>query len=366
MVTCSMSCRPIRRNNTVSSGKRFLSVKVLSLAVLLFLVVFMVTRSPTHHDKLKYSSLYAQINSTNFGLTSSDESPLSTSSAENCNQFDIEIYYQKLLFNANAKIAERRDWINQDSERAWFEKLDGERLWYLFTPVLPCFWTLEKEPGVRKRHDGGKWLCGAQELHQSRRRPSAEYGVGQHYNRNNSCIVYSMGSCNQFDFEERVRHIAPGCEIHTFDPTFAESGIGKPFYDAYHGDYGFGGIDNTEERFPVKSLPTIMKELGHKHVDYLKIDVEGYEWPFLDAVDWSVVRIGNLLMELHPSPDGKKFLGVNPTAKEMNDIFDKLEQAGFYEISLEPVTFTNFGQVEIVFIHKDWRPEGWRSSPITA
>ena len=32
----------------------------------------------------------------------------------------------------------------------------------------------------------------------------------------------------------------------------------------------------------VKTLPTIMKELGHKRVHVLKIDVEGSEWLFLE------------------------------------------------------------------------------------
>ena len=36
--------------------------------------------------------------------------------------------------------------------------------------------------------------------------------------------------------------------------------------------------------FQVKKLSTIMKELGHKWVDVLKIDIEGNEWPVLEAM----------------------------------------------------------------------------------
>ena len=39
-----------------------------------------------------------------------------------------------------------------------------------------------------------------------------EYGIAKHYD--DTCIVYSMGSRNKFDFERRVRTLAPGCEIH--------------------------------------------------------------------------------------------------------------------------------------------------------
>jgi hypothetical protein len=42
----------------------------------------------------------------------------------------------------------------------------------------------------------------------------------------------------------------------------------------------------------------------------------------------------------------------------MDVIFSRLESAGFRLVSLEPFTYTNFGQVEAVFVHKEWRPDG--------
>jgi hypothetical protein len=267
-----------------------------------------------------------------------------------------ELLYATLLQNADRKIAERRGWLSEKhSEGDAFGKLDrGSEMWYMFVPVLPCFWTFEKEPPCTKRHDGGKWLCGLHEVHAARKTlPDSNYGVGNHYEKEKSCVVYSMGSADDFSFEERVRQIAPGCEIHTFDPTVRESGNGKKFYDAYHGDYGFGGADAAigEGRpFAVKSISTIMRELGHSHVDYLKIDVEGYEWEFFDSVDWSATSVGQLLIEIHP------FQQYNVNAKMLDVVFTKLEKAGFRLVSLEPVTLSNFGQVEVVFVHVDWRP----------
>mmetsp|Transcript_18346 Transcript_18346/g.27386 ORF Transcript_18346/g.27386 Transcript_18346/m.27386 type:complete len:281 (-) Transcript_18346:132-974(-) len=276
---------------------------------------------------------------------------------------------QVLLQNADAKIQERRDWLSTNhSEGRQFSSLRKESAWYMFTPVLPCFWTFEKQPSSAVLHDGGKWLCGLQQVHSLRSKPDTQYGPGSnHYsssssNKTASCIVYSFGSSNQFDFEERVRKVAPGCEIHTFDPTVPETGKGKGIYDAYHGDYGFGGEDGTVGGLRVKTLGTILKELNHDHVDYLKIDVEGYEWDFLDTVDWSQLKVGQILVELHPgigerrkTNSGPKYI---PTAGAMNQIFIKLEDAGFRLISLEPVTYTNYGQVELVFLHKDWMPSG--------
>lgn len=111
----------------------------------------------------------------------------------------------------------------------------------------------------------------------------------------------------------------------------------------------------------MKSIATIMEELKHTHVDYLKVDVEGYEWEFLSTVDWGTTKVGQILIEFHPQ---FRRGGVEPTAKDMDAIFTKLEDAGYYIISLEPVTYTNFGQVELVFMHKDWQPSGsWLARP---
>lgn len=257
-----------------------------------------------------------------------------------------------ILDNADRKIAERRAWLSKthsDSEQ--FGKLRAPQLWYMFQPVLPCFWTFEKTPSSSVLHDGGKWLCGLLELHQMRNESNVDYGLGKHYE--NKCVVYSMGSNNEFAFEKHVRSVASGCEIHTFDPTIKETGKGKAFYDVYHSDFGLGGENSDYGKFKVKSIATIMKELQHTHVDYLKVDVEGFEWEFLNTADWASTKVGQILIELH---QGK---GVNnPTAKELNDIFNRLEFSGYRLISLEPVTSTKFGQVEAVFIHKDWRPAG--------
>ena len=162
-----------------------------------------------------------------------------------------------------------------------------------------------------------------------------------------------MGSANEFSFERRIRTVAPGCEIHTFDPTVKESGEGKDAYDSYHGDYGFGGKDAQGGPFPIKSITTIMKELNHTHVDYLKIDVEGFEWNNFSTVDWNCTKVGQILIEVHPrNEEGKRRAVWQPTA-------GYIDRGGW----LSPYQFrtddkTNVGQVELVFMNINWQPSG--------
>lgn len=155
--------------------------------------------------------------------------------------------------------------------------------------------------------------------------------------------------------------MAPLCTIHTFDPTSDPPPTSSPLHNKviYHKDYGVGGEDHgpvvpPPKGFPIKSIPTIMRELGHDKVDFLKADVEGYEWDMIIKTDWKGLKIGQIALELHPFGDDKPH-----TAMDMLHFFDKLEDAGYYLASLEPVTSSNFAQVEVVFINKNWRPDSW-------
>jgi hypothetical protein len=52
------------------------------------------------------------------------------------------------------------------------------------------------------RNNAGKWVCDPFRLGTMR-----------------SCLMYSFGSADTFDFEEGVRGFRSDCEVHIFDPT---------------------------------------------------------------------------------------------------------------------------------------------------
>ncbi|MDQ7034160.1 MAG: FkbM family methyltransferase [Anaerolineae bacterium] len=50
---------------------------------------------------------------------------------------------------------------------------------------------------------------------------------------------------------------------------------------------------------PFKRVITIAKELGHSHIDILKLDIEGAEYDVIDDVLKSGVSVGQILIEFH-------------------------------------------------------------------
>jgi FkbM family methyltransferase len=52
-------------------------------------------------------------------------------------------------------------------------------------------------------------------------------------------------------------------------------------------------------RVPMQRLDSIMRELGHDHVDLLKLDIEGAEYAVFEDLERSSIRPGQILVEFH-------------------------------------------------------------------
>ena len=105
------------------------------------------------------------------------------------------------------------------------------------------------------------------------------------------CIVYSFGIRNEWSFDDSMAWY--GCNVYAFDPTMNKQthkrGNKISFYNI--------GISNTDgfitirqqKNCKVMRFISIMEQLlGHDNnnvmIDYLKMDVEGAEVPFLEDV----------------------------------------------------------------------------------
>jgi FkbM family methyltransferase len=148
-------------------------------------------------------------------------------------------------------------------------------------------------------------------------------------------IVYSFGIGEDISFDNAIieKH---GAQVFAFDPTpksinwIENQQLSPSFHFFGYGidqktgfinfnlpknqDHVSGSVvkhQNVNEEnsisVPMKSLADIIKELGHSHIDVLKMDIEGSEYAVIDSILAAPVRIDQILLELHERffTDGK-------------------------------------------------------------
>ena len=152
--------------------------------------------------------------------------------------------------------------------------------------------------------DGGKWVCDPEKLRHS-----------------TECIVYSVGSNNDFRFEEAIlKDISSSCEVHVFDHTVTDPKNVPPGVN-FH-PWGLAAVSDPSNS--MYTLHDILERLDHvgKVIDIFKIDCEGCEWTtyatWLDSKNG--VLIDEILVEVHA---GTTEPALNPVAKQfMQSLFD--------------------------------------------
>ncbi len=162
-------------------------------------------------------------------------------------------------------------------------------------------------------------------------------------------IVYACGVGEDASFDialiERF-HLT----VHAFDPTpksiewvkrqnfptnFILHKYGIATYDGYatfnppeNSDHVSHTIlDRPETRkksitVPVRKLSTIMKALGHSHIDILKMDIEGAEYGVIEDIENSDIHPKQILVEFH-----HRFSNVG--IKKTREAIEKLRKMGY-------------------------------------
>jgi len=166
---------------------------------------------------------------------------------------------------------------------------------------------------------------------------------------NAQSVVYSCGVGEDVSFDLALidgYHLA----VHAFDPTpksiewvgakalprtfvFHPYGISDRdgtalFYppdDPGHVSHTLLSHPSTSERairVPMKRIATVMAELGHDHIDILKLDIEGAEFGVIRDLIASRVRPRQLLVEFH-----HRFEGLG--RKRLRETVRSLRRAGW-------------------------------------
>jgi FkbM family methyltransferase len=179
------------------------------------------------------------------------------------------------------------------------------------------------------------------DMHCVKERFGSDYGGWDIITANidNRAVVYSFGIGEDASFDIALID-AFNLAVHAFDPTPRSiEWVGKQgFSDRFimH-DYGIAAFDGTAPfnppenpehvshtmldrpstsskaiTVPVKRLSTIMKELGHDHIDILKMDIEGAEYDIINDLRRSGIRPAQILVEFHHRFPG---VGIKKTKK---------------------------------------------------
>lgn len=176
--------------------------------------------------------------------------------------------------------------------------------------------------GGKCSDDTSKIICGLNELNKLHER----------------CVVYSLGGNNQWQFELSMLEKTL-CEIHTFDCTGPLTRFKVPANDGrlhFHHvcitPYSMNPDDPRPEGMVGESwtLLEMQQKLGHKRIDLLKMDIEGFEFPILSA--WpelhykeeseSILLPMQIVMEVHYQT---QFLALHPDRGDFKTATNLLE-----------------------------------------
>jgi Methyltransferase domain len=120
-----------------------------------------------------------------------------------------------------------------------------------------------------------------------------------------NCIIYSFGINNEWSFDKMFESF--GCQVYAFDPSM----------DMKDGDYtdnihfqqtGLSGTDTDHDNrgWKMRTLDSIYQTLNHSApIDYLKVDIEGDEWNWLQQLlkTQMLEKVKQLGLELHFKPN---------------------------------------------------------------
>lgn len=157
------------------------------------------------------------------------------------------------------------------------------------------------------------------------------------------CVVYGMGISGNSRFEQHMSRYCPQ-GVHAFDCTINSTkpsvfGMNFTFHPTCVGesyDLSSGSIyaNKTTDALHFETLPNIMKELRHTHLDILKLDVEGSEWRLLEDLP---VKPRQLFFELHSQGAKRRYVPQHLIEKKdkaaTNAMFLKLFDMGYRVIS---------------------------------
>jgi FkbM family methyltransferase len=173
-------------------------------------------------------------------------------------------------------------------------------------------------------------------------------------------IVYSIGVGDDISFEISLIQEFALPAVFAFDPTPTSiSWLSRQRVpnELKLFEYAISDYDGTARFFPhdnpvcvahslipreataaqavevqVRSLPTVMAELGHSRIDLLKMDIEGAEYDVIDTLVSQNIEVHQLLVDFHHLD--RFTAGMSPARTK--DAIRKLNRAGLKIFNVTP------------------------------
>lgn len=153
------------------------------------------------------------------------------------------------------------------------------------------------------------------------------------------CVIYTTGPPNGLLVETKLQLLLPECSIHVLDPTRLSTS--PPNSTIHVHTLGLSAStklvsqnDDQNHVLEVKTLPDVMKTLGHDHIDVLILSCpKGCEWSIYEQL--VQVNIHQLIVQVH----GMQHISF----------FTKLREAGFVLFHKAPTDWKGLmGQAHVL------------------
>ncbi|KAI9346501.1 methyltransferase domain-containing protein [Obelidium mucronatum] len=205
-----------------------------------------------------------------------------------------------------------KDWAfdrGQSAMQIWDLLLEGKpedfahnrhRVHQMLPETYQCDRNFLRHVGGLPHDDGSYWVC-TEFLQAPECRPEKTvegfWKCKDFFTPIDNCNLLSIGSNGDFGWEEEMIKLTNGkCKVHTFDCT----GSWTPPHELITFHNWCLGRDEVIDGRIYKSWNTIVSELHLDHIDYMKMDIEGWEWVVIPQVFNGAILLPNQIsIELH-------------------------------------------------------------------
>ncbi|KAH9926656.1 methyltransferase domain-containing protein [Epithele typhae] len=151
-------------------------------------------------------------------------------------------------------------------------------VWDLFPAIFNCPHEVDRMGALG---DGGKWLCGLSRIQD---KPD--------------CVIYSIGMDSSYSLEATLLRSTRYCQVWIYDSTKGDDASHYiPRLLRHRAHFAKLTLTSSDHHGPNDdpkgwTLKSLMAENGHAHIDFLRLDLEGWEWEAMRGVvsDFTVER----------------------------------------------------------------------------